>query len=78
MSVFVDDMLQSEGLMDSAKLWTIACLGWRAQLLFLSIGDQSMRQNASIEPADGLANSYWPVVGCVCGIPLLEDGRDQR
>ena len=39
--------------------------------------DQALNQDASIQPAEGLAHCYRPVVSRVCGITLLEDGCDQ-
>ncbi|DBA89168.1 TPA: hypothetical protein ACH3X1_016326 [Trebouxia sp. C0004] len=55
----------------------IACLSRRLQVMLLREVNQTLNQDASIQPAEGLTHCYWPVVGCVCGITLLEDGRDQ-
>lgn len=39
--------------------------------------NQALNQDASIQPAEWLTYCNWPVVGCVGGITLVEDGCDQ-
>jgi len=56
MPVLVNDMLKGEGRVDGAKLWEIACLSAESQLFLLSVLDQTLYHDASIEPADGLTN----------------------
>ena len=56
MSVLVNDMLKGKGKVTGAKLWAIACLSARSQLLLLSVLFQALHHDAGIEPADGLAN----------------------
>ncbi len=46
MPVFVNDMLKGEGKMDGAKLWPIACLGGRPQLLLLCVFDKALYHDA--------------------------------
>ena len=60
-------MLKGEGRVIGAKLWAIACLSDVPQLLLLSVLDQALHHDASIKPAEWLANWGWPVIGCVCG-----------
>ena len=55
MPVLVNDMLKGEGRVDGAKLWAIACLSAGSQLFLLSVLDQTLYHDASIEP-DRLAN----------------------
>ncbi len=70
-------MLQNKGLMDGDVLWSVACLSRRPQIMLLCEVDQALNLDASIQPAEGLAHCYRPVVSRVCGITLLEDGCDQ-
>ena len=46
MSVLVNSMLKGEGRMDSAKLWPVACLGGRPQLLLLCVCDKALNYSA--------------------------------
>ena len=75
--MLVNRVLQDKCLVNGAVLWSVACLSRRPQVLLFCELDQALDQDASIQPAEGLTNCYWSVVGCVCGITLLEDGGDQ-
>jgi len=48
MPVLVNTMLQSEGRMDGAKLWPVACLGGRPQLLLLCVCDKALYHDVGI------------------------------
>jgi len=54
--VLVNDVLQNKGLMDGAVLWPVACLSRRPQIMLLCEVDQALNQDASIQPAEGLAH----------------------
>ena len=69
-------MLQDKRLVDDAELRPVACLSRRPQVLLLRELNQALNQDASIQPAEGLTHCYWPIVGCVCGVTLLENGGD--
>ena len=75
--MLVNDMLQDKRLVDGAVLRPVACLCRRPQVLMLRELNQALNQDASIQPAEGLTHCYWPIVGCVCGITLLENGGHQ-
>ena len=75
--MLVNDMLQDKHLVDGAVLRSVACLSRRPQVLLLCELDQALNQDASIQPAEGLTHCYWPVVGCVRGVTLLENGGHQ-
>ncbi len=66
-------MLQNKGLMDGAVLWPVACLSRRPQIMLLCELNKALNQDASIQPAEGLAHCYRPVVSCIRGITLLND-----
>ena len=70
-------MLQDKRLVDGAVLRPVACLSRRPQVLLLRELNQALNQDASIQPAEGLTHCYWPIVGCVCGVTLLENGGHQ-
>ena len=71
--MLVNDLLQDKRLVHGAVLRSVACLSRRPQVLLLC----ELDQDASIQPAEGLTHCYWPVVGCVCGVTLLENGGHQ-
>jgi len=48
MSVLVNSMLKGEGRMDGAKLWPVACLGGRPQLLLLCVCDKALYHDAGV------------------------------
>ncbi len=50
MQVFINDMLKGKGRMDGAKLWPIACLGGRSQLLLLllCVCDKALYHDAAL------------------------------
>ena len=36
--------------------------------------EQALNKGAGIQSADWSFERFWPVVGCICGITLSEDG----
>lgn len=77
MYLLIGDVLQSKPLMEDAKVWTLTGVGERSLLLF-GVLEETLCQDANVEPSDGFAYGYRPVVDCVCGFALIEDGRDHE
>ena len=75
--VLVNDLLQRKGLMDGAVLWSVACLSGRPQFVHLCVLHQAVDKDIGVQTAERLANRYWSVIGCVCGVALLEDRGNQ-
>ena len=48
MPVFVNNILKGEGRMDGAKLWPVAYLGGRSQLLLLCVCDKALYHDAGV------------------------------
>jgi len=48
MPMLVNSMLKGESRMDGAKLWPVACLGGRPQLLLLCVCDKALYHDVSI------------------------------
>ncbi len=52
MPVLVSSVLKGKGRMDGAKLWPVACLGGRPQLLLLCVYDKALYHDVGVQSAD--------------------------
>ena len=71
--MLVNSMLKGEGRMNGAKLWLVACLGGRLQLLLLCVCDKTLYYDAGILPARAKRTSHQTNVRCKCSLDQTAD-----
>ena len=78
MPVLVNDVLKHKGLVHSAVLQPVPCLGWGPELMLFSELHKALSQNASVQLAEWLHYCNGAVIGQVCSITSFEDWHDQQ
>ena len=73
----VNEVAQSEEVMDGGLAPSEACLCRAVQLMLLRPINKPLVENDGIQPIQRLTHSYGPVVGCVQGAALLLDRDDK-